>query len=80
MAELRIRDVNEFVVCELKERAKREGISLGTFVRELLSREATRPRQALLERLQDRHEAFRREHGLLPDSTPDICDERDRWS
>lgn len=80
MAEVRVRRLEEFVILELKERARRQGTSVEALLRDLITREASRPRQALLARLHERHEAFRQTHGVLPDSTGDIRDERDRWS
>lgn len=80
MAEVRVRRLDEMVVLELKERARREGTSVEAILRRLITDEATRPRREMVDRLSRRHEEFREAHGPLPDSTGDIRGERDRWS
>ena len=77
MGELRIRDVDEGLVSELKRQAKRHGRTLGEEVREVLTREAYRSREQIVERLQHLRDQIRAKHGELPDSTPGIRAERD---
>lgn len=78
MAEVRVRRLDDAVVFELKERARREGTSVEAILRALITAEATRPKKELLERLERHHQTFRAKYGVLPDSTEIIREERDR--
>jgi len=78
MGEVRVRDVDDGVVAALKDRARRHGRSLAEELREVLTREAFRPRQETTDRLQKLRDDIRAECGVLPDSTPFIRSERDR--
>lgn len=78
MAEVRVRKLDDHVVQEFRERAKRMGTSVEAILRTLLTSEAERPRKELAARLQAHHEEFRAKYGLLPDSTDIIREERDR--
>jgi antitoxin FitA len=78
MAEIRVRNLDETVVGEFKDRAKRHGRSLEAELRELITSEALRPRRELLEDLQEFRETIRAKYGTLPDSTLLIREERDR--
>jgi len=78
MAEVRVRNLDDGVVSALKDRARRHGQSLSEELRELLTREAFRPRQETVERLQKLRDGIRADFGELPDSTPFIRAERDR--
>lgn len=80
MAEVRVRKLGEEVVWELKERAKREGTSVEALLRRFITEEAKRPRREMLAELREHQEQMRSKYGVLPDSTPDIREERDRWS
>lgn len=80
MAEVRVRKLDDLVVLELKERAQREKTSVEALLREVITAEAKRPRQEMVDRLKKRHEEFHSLHGLLPDSTDIIREERERWS
>lgn len=78
MAEVRVRDLDENVVGEFKDRAKRHGQSLEAELREFLTREALRPRRELVEDLERFSESLEAKYGLLSDSTPLIREDRDR--
>lgn len=77
MGELRIRDVDDILVEELKARAKRNGHTLGDELRAILAEEAHRPRLAWAERLAQLRASIEGEHGILPDSTQIIREMRD---
>lgn len=79
MAEVRVRDVDEGVIEELKARARRERTTLSDVIRGVLTDAAWRPRREWVERLSKLRESIREEHGVLPDSTPLIREERDLW-
>ncbi|MGD9689494.1 MAG: hypothetical protein AB7K52_07190 [Phycisphaerales bacterium] len=72
-----MRNLDDAVVLEFRERAKRSGTSVEGLLRQLLIDEAGRPRREWAERLRQQHDRFRAEHGELPDSTPGIRAERD---
>lgn len=80
MTDIRVRNVDELVVAELKAQAKRHGHTFGDELRQVLAEAASRPRRQMVEELRQLHEAIRLECGVLPDSTPGIREERDRWS
>ena len=77
MGEIRVRDLDDGVVSALRDRAVRHGKSLSEELREMLTREAFRPREEIVERLQQLRDQIRAKHGELPDSTPGIRGERD---
>lgn len=77
MPSVRIRDLDERVVAELKDRAKRHGTTLENELRALLTKEAFRPRREAAERAARIREAIRAEVGTLSDSTRFIREARD---
>jgi plasmid stability protein len=78
MPDVRVRNLDEWVISELKDRARRHGNSLDKELRTLLTDEATRPRREVAERAAEIREAIRAEGGTLSDSTRYIREERDR--
>lgn len=80
MTDIRVRNVDDRVVAELKAQARRHGRTLGDELRTLLAEAAQRPRKEMVEELRRLHETMRLETGVLPDSTRGIREERDRWS
>jgi plasmid stability protein len=77
MAEVRVRKLDEFVVAQLREQAQRKGTSVEAILREIISREALRPRQELIAMLKQHQDEMRERYGVLPDSTPGIRAARD---
>lgn len=80
MGQVRVRNLDDAVVQELKDRAERLGTSVEALLRKVITEEAKRPRREMLAELRQHQESMREAHGLLPDSTPLIREERDRWS
>jgi antitoxin FitA len=78
MSELRVRNMDDWVVAELRARAKSHGQSLEAELRDMLRLEAMRPRREAAQRAREFREAIAREHGLLPDSAKEIREDRDR--
>lgn len=78
MGDVRVRNLDDNVVAELKDRAKRHGRSLESELRELLTKEAYRPRRELAARTKEMRDELRQQYGELSDSTPGIREERDR--
>jgi len=79
MGDVRVRDVDEGVVTELKAQARRHGKTLQAELKEVLTEAAFRPRREWADRLDKLRESIREVHGQLPDSTAMIRQERDQW-
>ena len=62
----------------LKEQAQRLGKDWQDFLHETLHDAVLRPRREWADRLEEHRESIRKVHGVLPDSTPLIREERDR--
>ncbi|HVX09883.1 MAG TPA: hypothetical protein VHC22_01660 [Pirellulales bacterium] len=77
MPSVRIRDLDERVIAELKDRAKRHGNTLENELRALLTDEAFRPRREAAKRAKEVREAIRAKVGTLSDSTPLIREWRE---
>ena len=77
MTEVRIRNVDAWVVEELRKQARLKGQSLEGTLRELLAQEASRPRQELASKLREMREELRNKYGTFSDSTALIREERD---
>lgn len=77
MTDVRIRNVDEWVVESLRGRARSEGQSLEGALRELLRQEAMRPKLELAGELRQMREKLRQKYGSFSDSTPGIREDRD---
>lgn len=77
MAEIRVRNLNEWVVDEFRARAKRHGKSLEGELRELLSNIAQQSKLALSEELRSMRFELRRKYGTFSDSVELIREDRD---
>jgi plasmid stability protein len=77
MPDVRVRNLDDWVVSEFKDRAKRHGNSLDRELRALLTEEAGRPRREAAARCAKLREAIRAEVGTLSDSTRFIREARD---
>lgn len=75
--EIRVRNVDEGTIAILRERSQREGRSLASMIRDLLTAEAMRPRREMLARVTAWHEELTKRHGRLPDSTAELRADRD---
>jgi plasmid stability protein len=78
MTEVRIRNVDEWIVESLRARARAKGNSLEGELRELLSQEAMRPKQALASELRQMREQLRNKYGTFSDSAALIREDRDK--
>ncbi len=77
MTEVRIRNVDDWVVVALRLRARADGQSLEGSLRELLRQEAMRPKLALADELRRMRAQLRQKYGTFSDSTALIREERD---
>jgi plasmid stability protein len=77
MSELRVRNVEDWILAELKAQARAHGRSLEAELRQRLREFALAPRRELAERAAKIRKAIADERGLLPDSAASIREERD---
>jgi hypothetical protein len=78
MSEVRVRNLEPWVVDFLRDRAKAEGHQhLESFLREHLREEAMRKRREWADRLRAGREEMFQKYGLLSDSTEGIRQDRD---
>jgi plasmid stability protein len=77
MADIRVRNLDENIVAQLKDQARLHGKSLEGELRDALTELATRPRREAAEEAAQLREAIKAESGILTDSTPLIREERD---
>jgi antitoxin FitA len=77
MTELRIRNVDPWIVESLRLRARANGKSLEGELRELLRQEAMRPKEKLAEELRRMREELREKYGTFSDSAALIREDRD---
>jgi plasmid stability protein len=78
MTDVRVRDLDDDIVSLLKEQARGNRRTLETYIREVLTELAMRPRRELAERAARLRESIKAESGVLTDSAPFIREERDR--
>ncbi len=76
MADVKIRNVPDWLVEWHKQRAASEGISLEERLRQLLHEEMIEQRRKILRKLDTLCAAIEQESGTLPDSTPLIREAR----
>ncbi len=77
MSEIRVRNLEPWVVEFLRDQARHAGHSLEGFLRERLREEAMRKRREWAERLKARQDEFRQKYGVLSDSAPLIRQDRE---
>jgi len=77
MAEIRVRNLDDWVVEAYRSRAKRHGRSLEGELRQLLRDEVTSARKTLVDKLEADLQVTRAKYGVLPDSAPGIREDRD---
>jgi antitoxin FitA len=78
MTEVRIRNVDEWVVESLRLRARANKKSLEGELRDLLRQEALRPKQELAEEFRRMRDELRNKYGTFSDSTAVIREMRDK--
>jgi plasmid stability protein len=78
MTEVRIRNVDDWVVEWHRQNAKREGHSLESQLRDILTEAALAHKRAIAEDMRIDLDKLRAKHGLFPDSAPAIRDDRER--
>ncbi len=76
MADVKVRNLPDWVVASFRNRAEREGRSLEEELRTLLTDEATKRRQETLQKVKAFQAKMRKKYGQLSDSTPGIREDR----
>jgi len=76
MADVKVRNVPDWVVASFRNRATHAGRSLEEELRLLLTEEATKRRQETLRKLKAFQDRMRKKYGVLSDSTPGIREDR----
>ena len=77
MSEVRVRNLESWVVTHLRDQAKRNGRSLEAELRDLLRREAARPKHELATDLDRMRGELLETYGPFSDSVADIRADRD---
>jgi antitoxin FitA len=77
MADVRVRNLEDWVVDAYRSRARRHHRSLEGELREFLRNEITGTRKQLVDRLENNLRQMEAQYGLLPDSAEGIRDGRD---
>ncbi|HEY7330461.1 MAG TPA: hypothetical protein VH592_22665 [Gemmataceae bacterium] len=77
MAQIHVRNLEEWIVSSLRERAQHNGRSLEAELRQVLRDEALRPRRRIATELKQLRERMHEQHGPLADTTAIIRQMRD---
>ncbi len=77
MTEVRVRNVDDWIVEAFRRRAKGKGNSLESELRELLREEALRPKRELAEELRGMLSELREKYGTFSDSAVLIREDRE---
>lgn len=78
MTEVRIRNVEEWVVEWHRQQAKRDGQTLESELREVLTQAAIARKRSIAEEMRADLDRLRQKYGVFPDSAAAIRDERER--
>lgn len=78
MTEVRIRNVDDWVMAFHRLEARRQGLSLENLLKSMLTASAAAKRQMLVSEIRTDLSELEQKLGTFPDSTPFIRAERDR--
>lgn len=76
MADVKVRNLPDWVVASIRARAEHEGRSLEEELRVLITDDAKRRRQETIRQLKAFRNKLRKKYGVLSDSTPGIREDR----
>ena len=79
MADVKIRNLDDWVLSSHRARAQAAGRSVEEELRHVLTEAALAARREWAEKARKLREEMRAKYGVLPDSTPGIREERDSW-
>jgi plasmid stability protein len=77
MAQIHVRNLEDWIVSSLRERAQHNGRSLEAELREVLRDEALRPRRRIAAELKELRETMHQQHGPMEDTTAILRQIRD---
>lgn len=77
MADVKIRDLDDYVLAFYRQRAKAKGLSVEEELRRTLAEVQWETRRKVMEEIAAHLAEMERKYGVLPDSTPGIRRERD---
>jgi antitoxin FitA len=77
MSQIHVRNLDEWIVDSLRERARQHGRSLEAELRQVLRDEALRPRRRIAAELKQLRESMDEQYGPLADTTAIIRQMRD---
>jgi plasmid stability protein len=77
MAQIHVRNLDDWIVSSLRERAQQNGRSLEAELRQVLRDEALRPRKRIAAELKQLRESMHEQYGPLADTTAIIRQMRD---
>lgn len=77
MADIRVRNLDDHIVAQLKDQARLHGKSLEGELRDVLTELATRPRREFAAQAAQLRATIKSESGILTDSSRYIREERD---
>jgi plasmid stability protein len=77
MAELRIRNIDDWIIDHHRHNARKKGITLGEEIKAVLSDSVVARRQKRVEELRKNAEALRAKYGTFPSSVPYIREMRE---
>ena len=77
MAQINVRNLEDWVVASFRERAERNGRSLEAELRETLRNEALRTRRRIAAELKQLRDSMEQQYGPLADTTSSIRQMRD---
>ena len=78
MAEVKIRNLDDWVLASYRARAQSAGRSVEEELRHVLTEAALAARREWAEKLRQLHAEMEAKYGVLEDSTPGIREERDQ--
>jgi plasmid stability protein len=76
MADVKVRNLPDWVVASIRARAEHEGRSLEEELRVLITDDAKKRRQETIRELKAFQNKLRKKYGVLSDSTPGIREDR----
>ncbi len=77
MAQIHVRNLEDWIVSSLRERAQHHGRSLEAELRQVLRDEALRPRRRIAAELKELRETMHEQHGPMADTTAILRQIRD---
>ncbi|MEZ6104433.1 MAG: hypothetical protein R3E01_36310 [Pirellulaceae bacterium] len=78
MAQIKVRDLDDWIVNVLRDHALSSGNSLEQHLRDVLKNAALANQKSFAAQQLEHLAAFKQKHGIIADSTPDIRQDREQ--